>query len=114
MLAASGILGLFTAGLVQLALAPHSLANMVTAALITVPNADLECPSLACMTKLTALAAHQPTSFTNSIAKLHNLLHLCITDAICDTSHMRKSQLSSCLVLTAPYIMSYCLAPPAW
>ncbi len=76
MLAASGILGLFTAGLVQLALAPHSLANMVTAALITVPNADLECPSLACMTKLTALAAHQPTSFTNSIAKLHDLLHL--------------------------------------
>ncbi len=84
-------MGLFTAGLVQLAVAPRSLANMVTVVLITVPNADLEClSSLACVTKLTSLPAHQPTSFINSIAKFHNLLHLCITDATCDTSHMQQ------------------------
>jgi len=90
-LAASGIVGLFTAGLVQLAVAPHSLANMVTVVLITVPNADLEClSSLACVSNLTSLTAHQPTNFVNSLAKPHNLLHLCITDATCDMSHMQQ------------------------
>ncbi len=42
-LAASGIVGLFTAGLVQMAVAPHSLAKMVTVFLITVPNTDPQC-----------------------------------------------------------------------
>ena len=110
MLAASGIVGLFTAGLVQLAVAPHSLANMVTVVLITVPNADLEClSSLACVTNLTSLAAHQPTNFTNS---LHNLLHLCITDATCDTSHIQQV---SALILfgTDSALTSCCIAPPA-
>ena len=50
---------------------------MVTVVLIKVPNADLEClSSLACVTNLTLLAAHQPTNFPNSLAKLQNLLHL--------------------------------------
>ena len=42
-LAASGVVGLFTAGLVQMAVAPHSLAKMVTVFLITVPNTDPQC-----------------------------------------------------------------------
>ena len=84
-------MGLFTAGLVQLTVVPRSLANIVIVVLITVPNADLEClSSLACVTNLTSLAAQQPTNFNNSLAKLHNLLHLCSTDATCDTSHMQQ------------------------
>jgi len=96
----------------------HSLAKMVTVVLVEVPNADLGClSSLTCVTSLTLLAAHQPTDLTDSLAELHNLLHLHTlsltgylglsdkltgltslrklkltsgTDAACDMSHMQQ------------------------